>query len=409
MADAVLISSNPNTGWAAGGSYIFPAGNSNMTADLTEANSQRTYRTSGVLSKLYIRVPSNTVLATSTFRTRKDGANGAQSVSITTLATGEFQDNSNTDTVTAGEKWNFQLLVGAGGTSITAPVVSCVFAATTNTVMQWTPAGVVSFSTASNTTFYLLAGSLPGSNATEANCQFEVNSAGTWKNGYIYVSANARSTASTLRSRIDTGSGGANGNIAVSITASTTGIFEDTANSDSVSANNKICLAIITGTGTGSTTIRTASTEYLTTDESFHTLTSQTQATAQGLTRYFALGGINTSSTATETNVSADIDTTVTASNYVVYISTNTLNVTSVFTVRVNQAASALSISITAAATGLFEDTDTVSITSGDEMNYEVVNPAGTGSITFFTQGVKLYIPAAGGAKINLLAIMGVG
>jgi hypothetical protein len=66
------------------------------------------------LSKLGIFISSNTIANTSTWRLRKNQANGNQSVTITASGTGYFEDSTNQDSVVAGDEVCYQLVTGAG-------------------------------------------------------------------------------------------------------------------------------------------------------------------------------------------------------------------------------------------------------------------------------------------------------
>lgn len=82
----------------------------------------------GRLKGLGINVLTNTVSASSTLRTRINGANGAQSLSIGSTATGFFEDSSNSDTIAAGDNANLQLVTGATGTAMTVAYMRTVLA-----------------------------------------------------------------------------------------------------------------------------------------------------------------------------------------------------------------------------------------------------------------------------------------
>jgi hypothetical protein len=64
-------------------------------------------------------VVSNTVTATSTLRTRKNGANGGGAISISASTTGYFEDTSGTDAIMSTDYVNYQIVTGATGTSLT--------------------------------------------------------------------------------------------------------------------------------------------------------------------------------------------------------------------------------------------------------------------------------------------------
>lgn len=72
-----------------------------------------------VLSNLEVRVITNTITASTTVRTRKNNANGAQTLTIGAGLTGVFEDTSNTDSVVATDYVNYQIVTPSpGGTAI---------------------------------------------------------------------------------------------------------------------------------------------------------------------------------------------------------------------------------------------------------------------------------------------------
>src|SRR5690349_17266000 len=80
--------------------------------------------------------------------------------------------------------------------------------------------------------------------AAESNAQITRRVPGVESNLYIRVNTNDRGT-STLRFRIN----GGDGNQVVSITASTTGEFEDTSNTDTIAAGDLTDYQITGGAG----------------------------------------------------------------------------------------------------------------------------------------------------------------
>lgn len=90
----------------------------------TEINTRGEIAFDATASKLEIYISANTVSATSNLRLRKNGANGNQNVSITASTSGWFDDPSNSDSLTAGDEFNYQLITGGSGTSLTVQMVA---------------------------------------------------------------------------------------------------------------------------------------------------------------------------------------------------------------------------------------------------------------------------------------------
>src|SRR4051812_2560844 len=88
---------------------------------------------------------------------------------------------------------------------------------------------------AANATRYSSIGDSPFETlTTEANTQLPIRVAGAFSKLYCRVSANANTGTTVLRVR----KAAANGNQSVSIASSTTGEFQDTVNTDTVTAGD---------------------------------------------------------------------------------------------------------------------------------------------------------------------------
>lgn len=374
----------------------------------TEANVTTIYRQGGVLSNLYINVITNDRGGT-TFRTRKATANANISVSVTASTTGKFEDTSNTDAVTAGDDWHFSLAVGAGGTTFTIATVSILFAATTNTVIKYgNPTDGTGLSTASTTYPMGLAGVYSNTVATEANIQLNTLVGGTLQKMGTYIVTNGRGTNTLIRSRVN----GANGNLLVTVTASTTGTFEDTSNSDTITAGDDINIALTTGTGTGTILYNNIYVDYTTTNGQFHFIgMSRAGGTINAATTYYSAlqGSVNTGTT--EANPQMESNLAFTASKLQCYVSANTIVGDSTLRLRVNTANGNQSVAITSLTTGLFSDssnTDTIAAT--DLLNYSIAGGAAGTSLTLHSISMLAdSTVVAAGTVISKMMMMGVG
>lgn len=105
----------PSTTYA-NNTFYFGLFGSGSAGTATEAQMQVTAQFPCILSRLWVRVGSNSVNATSTFRTRKNGANGNVSVSIGSTATGNFSDTTNSDNVHSTDAINFSCTTTGSGT-----------------------------------------------------------------------------------------------------------------------------------------------------------------------------------------------------------------------------------------------------------------------------------------------------
>lgn len=406
MSKTLLVCGNSIDGASVGANLTRYAciANSALIFNATEANKQITYRQGGVLSNLYVRVITNSVTASTTVRTRVNGANGSQSVSIGSSATGEFEDTTNTDTVAAGDKINASMVTGATGTSIELALISVIFDATSNTVsIHATNEGNV-LDVDSTTYFIALSGN--GSKITtspEANTQMNFASGGTLQKLFAYVSANARTTNTVFKSRIN----GADGNMSVTYGSGITGILEDTSNTDTVTAGDLLNLKATTSTGASQAlTYQVLKVEFTTTDGSFVMGAARGNISFGNNTYYIPIGfhpQAQGTSGGTESTQSTDANVAFTASNLWYYVS-STAGGNATLTLRKNQGAT--SLSVLSATTGEFEDaTNTVSLLATDEINYRMVS---TNSATL--QGITMKgAPTVASSGVPSLSLLGVG
>lgn len=411
MAKVVQISGQAATAYTASGTFYLPAFQALVpgTGASTEAWFQRTYRTSGVLSNLFVNVTANATAASSTLISRQNGGNGAMSITINAASTGEFTDATNSDSVTAGDEMGLQLSVGSGGT-ITLSGVVTTFEANSNTVIIWgqTPNAGTNI-TGAGTTYQTLAGSSSG--GTEADVQTQVHSAGTWRNLYVYISANGRSSTTTFRGRIN----GANGNQSIAVTASSTGVFEDTSNSDSISAGDELNYNAVAGSGSGTLTWYSLSSEYETTDNTYTSVSGRLDVEISSSlgTRYIFLGGRAEVAT-TESLVAMDMTTDGIISKLWGWIRFNNSNNTHVFTVRNNAGDTAVTFSVAASTSGEFIDSsNSASFVTTDELAIKMVDNSTSGSCRMCSLSSLVTVsgatPSDSQKPIKLLMMLGVG
>ena len=367
-------------------SYTFP-GMVTHNWDATEANRQVRWRHASTLSRLGIRVYANGTSGAGTFRTRINGANGSQSVSVTGSTTGYFEDTTNSDSIASGDLVCYQFVGGSGSSYCGSTMSTVVNAASSGTISRIGVKPTAGFNTDSATRYLPLVGTgTPAS--SETDYKLNINVAGTIKNLFVYISANSRaSTATTIKTRKN----GADGNLAVSVGASATGIFEDTSNSDTIAAGDDCNFAGVTTTGGGNCIPQVISVELETSNGANQLLTCNSTATSctAGLTYIWPCGGQG-ANTATEAYEQVKAGITNTYEKLQVYITANSANYTSTARLRKNTANGNQSISISAGATGLFTDTtNTDGVTPSDVINYNFTTGAGTGTVSVLWWGMN--------------------
>lgn len=352
----------------------------------TLVNMQAVFRSAGTLSKAWVWVSSNTVTATSTFRSQINALDGNIAVSITASTTGEFEDASGSDSITAGDLVSGLLTAGATGTSMTIIQVSSIFTANTNTVKRFAR-GQRSLS--SGTSYSPIGGEAIAA-IGQTNAEVKVQAAGTLKNLAVNVTVNASAT-STFSSLIN----GLDGTLTVSISTNATGWFEDTGNSDSISEGDLICLKFVIGSGTNFTT-ESSGVEWQTTDGDFQIISFGLASTSITADSWFVFSGGTVKSTSSNTNIRAETKVAMTLSHLVWRLSQMT---GSGPTLALQKNGSSTALSISAVGTGIMENSsDTVDVSVGDELNYFFDWVSGTNTHEYAT----LYAQQSVGVSVNV-------
>lgn len=240
-----IIGCNPVKSISSGATYFQPIAGERGDA---EARTQYTFRVAATLSNFRIVVGANTFTTNgSTARVRIGGQNGNQVISIPAGTTGALEDTTNTDAIAVGQLVNYTLVAGTqAGKSLQLSSASIKSAATGR---QTACASGGTATLAYGQTVYLtLEGHSQSFATTEANVQCLTRLAFVAKNFFVNVPTNSVNNGSTFRTRKN---GNTNGNLTVSVPASTTGVFEDTTNSDSILVTDSYNYQVITGGTSG--------------------------------------------------------------------------------------------------------------------------------------------------------------
>ena len=227
--------------------YYPPSGGSFFDTPF-EANTKYRIRVATTTSDFYVYIQSNARTTATTFGTRKNGAAGAQSVSVGATATGAFEDTTNSDSLADGDDYNYFSTTGTG-TGTIVPIVGCTTAITTGGEFFLIANDAVGSSFPANQTSYSPpAGGNFGPTPTEANIQIYPRFTFTARQLQSSILTNTVTATSTITLRDN----GANGNESLSIPSSTTGLFVDASNTDTItSGTDEINYQVVTGaTGT---------------------------------------------------------------------------------------------------------------------------------------------------------------
>lgn len=387
--------------------FYLPLGSSGCIFESTEAKVKFRAGVAGTLSKLSCHVDSNARTTTTTLRTRINAGNGAQSIAITTGATGFFIDSGNTDAVAAGDDVNLSISTSTGGGNLVFDGAWCAFEATSgfasffmSTLTSLTP----SFSTASSSFYNSLSGGLGVSfSTTEADKAVTLRTAGTFRNIFCNVSSNARATTTTVNFRKNN----ADGNGVLSITAGATGFFEDTSNTDTVASGDTANFRVLTGSGAGAIGFDRFGVTYDGADNQ-HDIFALSNTTIQRIASstdifpdfFGALSVANT--TESRSKMRIPFDARLDRLRVKVF-SSSTNNIT--YRLRKNGADGNQSVLVTTGGAGLFEDTTNVDdVLAGDDINLKGSSSTNTSSYAYFGLRVnEPFVPASGGGNRRVI------
>jgi hypothetical protein len=359
----------------------------------TEGDKQVIYRSPGRITGLYMRIATNTNGA-STATLRKNTAVGNNTLSIGASATGEFEDTTHSDTIAAGDKLALQVVTGAGG-STSPTIVRTLFSPSGD----WTPRCCSNDNSgnpaASQQNFAFFAGQLAYT-PTESNRYELMRLPATLKNLMVYIPTNTINAATTFGSRKNS----ANGNLTLSVGASTTGFFEDTTNSDALVLNDLVNTFITMGAFTsGAMGINQVAVDLVTTNYISYLFSDVFNGATvlKATTTNFPIAG-NMTANATESQIQGKVGVECYIQSLRIYVSANANTVADTFTLRINAANGTITVSIGASTSGSFEDlTHSDHIKPTDEVNFQIITGSSSGgakNITLQNTKVSVTIPA---------------
>jgi hypothetical protein len=227
--------------------------------------------------------------------------------------------------------------------------------------------------------------------ATEANAQWKVRGYTSIDTFQVRVSANARVNDSTFKLRVNGVDVAAS---TLTVEAAVTGLFVVSDLNLALSPGDLVCASITLLTGVQDLTITSIGVTCFSTSNASEVWTATHQGiarTASGTASYYVPGG--TISALTDlTNLSVTPGFPADIKNLRIYIAANTYAANATLDLMVN-GVSAMTTTLTAAATGWLENTsDTVTISSTDTVLLRIVGGT-SGSITITAMGFTLWVP----------------
>lgn len=191
----------------------------------------------------------------------------------------------------------------------------------------------------------------------EADAQITYRTAGVLSALRIWVVSNTENGPIVLITRINGGDGAQS----VSITAGVTGEFTDSSNTDTIAAGDEVCGEMDgTASSSGSVLISIIQTHFAATTNTVTrhaTRTSGSALSGSGTTMFWALAGTFATSNIIQDRADAVMGSAGTLKNLFLNLPNNTYNGNLLVGSYVNGGAATLGFTVSAAATGIFEDT----------------------------------------------------
>ncbi len=404
MPDYLLVSSK-NPGFGQGSAvtrYASPLGRIGSTIGTELLQNLAVYE-SYTLKNAFVRIIANTLNNTTVVRSRVNGANGNQSISIPTTQTGVFEDAVNSDALSNEDLFCFSIdTTAAGAGTVTWTIFSFILETAANTTPILSSHGEWTVVADSNITrFAPIIGNLDGTDVTtftEAKAEYKFRVASTLSKLRVYFRTNGFAGNVVCTIRINNG----NGNLTISSSAS--GAFEDVGNTDAISAGDdvniqyllpnepsddmKIARVQVTSDSLG---MQIAATNHL----------GATQP--DSTTSYIPLCGVSGITNTVEAQMRVKARAVFTLANMYVNANTNTLNGAAVYRLRINGGNGNLAITVNAAQTGQFEDlVNSDDIIATDLLNWSCVTAGSSGVIEMNAVGGELQETVAGWSAGNV-------
>lgn len=218
--------------------YYMTMSGSPSTLTTTEDDVERRVKVAGTFKNMQIDCSTHRG-DTGTLRTRINNSNGNSVISIT--GSGKLQDTTNTDTISVDDDINFSITSGTGSGTYRAWILGGQWE-NTNDKFPLITGNQVPTSISFNVTYYGGFGSGAVSNTTEGNTEARFRTPIILNNLSTRVTTNTITTsATTFKIRKNQ----ADGNSSISVSASSTGYFEDTTNSDSFVDQDEGCFSVV--------------------------------------------------------------------------------------------------------------------------------------------------------------------
>lgn len=382
-------STNKGNIFPAGTKVYIPVANNGFAKGSSQTETQVIYETAGTFSSLSILIAASTTTGASGYNLQVNGVDVTENISIPAATTGNFQDLINTDTIIATDLVGSVLNGGSSGT-MDVPATYVLFAAAVNSVGRHVMTSKLNnqvFNGPGGKSCNPISGNQQSADTIPAGGTGETDQAqvycsipATFVNFLALVVSNTLGDSCRVAFHINTISG----TLALSITASTSGTFEDLVNSDAVVPADLINYFVNTGAAAGAISLGVLGTEMVSTaDQSLCVLGigSANATIAPTSFLYWPIGGGADTPDAVELQFKTVALSAGDFGNLATLVSFNDLATASNVILYLNSVFTALVVLIPASTTGYFLDlVDTVTVIVSDKLSYNVTTgDPGTG------------------------------
>lgn len=227
--------------------------------------------------------------------------------------------------------------------------------------------------------------------AFENRAKFRVGKACTVSHFAAHINSNTRITNTIFRVRKN----GANGNGILTVGSGASGFFEDASNTDSLAAGDDLGASVTTSTGGGTIVVDGiwAALETASGGFTVHHMTSANSFACSFSTnsaRFYSAvsGGIGLNYSTTEADKAATVRNSGVFRRMFIDVNANARITNTIFSMRVNNADGAQSITVGAGGTGFFEDaSNSDAVASGNTANFSGLTSTGGGTISLVRWG----------------------
>ena len=331
---------------------------------------------------------------------RKNAADTSVSWSMTTTTAGWF-DSTGTASFVATDKVNFRQRMNLGSGSITFDTITYrIDNGNGNFPVNWyQTSNSLQFAFSTNTTYFMnFSGqSNAVSSGSETRQQLKVRAPGVYSRMQAYIRVNSATQAITIKFRKN----GADGNQTVSITASTTGHFEDASNTDTVADGDLINARATSPSGSGSATFTMFGICFEASVDAYDIVATNNSDRTRNNSTATEYGHIAGSGVlrATEATCEHKLPVPFDASHFRVYVHNAPSSGNSTFTLRKNGADTALTVTTITGTTGWYEDTSNVVSFAVDDLICYKVSASVAATVVWYAVAIKCSLnDGSGGA-----------